>query len=347
MLYISYIRKENMKSYIYRCIAFFSAFMSIGLFAQDASYSVNVMWINTALDMQQQYLYPAQDKKTFISEFLQHVFRWADVTTNGIVNLWYDSEMTPQKAVENTENILNAEIENHPNSAPIFLQDVRKLPYVSNPEHQKAFDAEIPVYFRVDLLRKIAAYTYILLKKVSSFVYADIDMEPLSQDEIFDAETEKKLDTYGTVLAEDYAHTFENGFFIIRHNISLLTAIRRAIIELNILRAHRARMGLFIGAGRKTIDSLPQVVYGSYPGMLMYLYALEGYGVLMARGDFSVDPPEVYDENKHKLEPFGGHEPICRVYLKSHCQGFPNTMSRLSVTAPTKKVVLPRSQFGI
>jgi hypothetical protein len=70
---------------------------------------------------------------------------------------------------------------------------------------------------------RIAASVYMLeTNQTDYFVYADIDMPPISYNEIFDMETIRKLNLYGIVLSYHDRYSYENGFMIVsKHDIMI------------------------------------------------------------------------------------------------------------------------------
>lgn len=203
------------------------------------------MWINRKLNENQQYLYPASNEKDLYDKFLNHIFKWAAINKNSSVHLWYDSALTPAQAIKTTQEFITHYTDTHPELAPIVLRDVRELPdVIANPV---VFSDKTPIFFRVDLLRVIAQYHDIVTKVTPYFVYSDLDIDPLTEQEIFDKETMHNLETFGIVMAyHPIWQNYENSFSIIsNHNPYLLDAMKYAMIDLNIARAYNALEGKF------------------------------------------------------------------------------------------------------
>ncbi len=245
--------------------------------------------------------------------FFNHIYAWAEANQEGVVNVWFDSELVPKNAVSNTQALINDYIDKHPKMAPIRLQDIRKLPCVI--DHPKVFSEKIPVYFRVDLLRPIIAL-YMLSHGTSFFVHADFDMEPLAQAQLFDTYTMQNLKRYGIVMA--YADGFfENSFQMVsNNNENLITAMEYTVVELNIQRAYNALEGRFHGKS-SPLGALEQAVYFSYHNMFLYFYYLEKTYQLKIHKRccgigsdrvFNKDDCTDYDKEKDGLKPFGLYE---------------------------------------
>lgn len=188
--------------------------------------------------------------------------------------------MISPAAVENTRVLIEAHAQQHTEMAPIVLRDVRTIPKVT--QHPKVFSEWVPVYFRVDLLRPIIAMHILSNHETNCFVYGDLDMEPLSQEQLFDQDTVYKLERHGFVLA-GYRCLVENGFQMISNSNRLLfEAMEWVLVELNIQRAYNALQGRF---GSHIEDSCPmaclqEAVFSSYRDMFCYFCvwrALEQY----------------------------------------------------------------------
>lgn len=310
--------------------------------------SINVMWINERLKKDQLYIYPAQDEKSMCKDLLDNVFSWALKNPGCMVNIWFDGELTSEGAVKNTKELIKKRSREYSGVILVALRDIRALPQVI--EHPDVFSHEVPVYFRVDLLRSIMAVNMISTGEIFCFIYADLDMEPLSREEIFDFETIEKLQKYGIVMAPGEPYGFENGFQIIsNHKANLLKSMKWTVIELNIIRAYNALKGDFYAFdGTKSnglLKPLEQVVYDSYYGMFEYFYYLEKYGILKI-GAYG----ECYDEEKHGLEPFGLDSSVDKLafeptVVNEFFESWEYDIAR-NIPVPIKQVDLPLSRFN-
>jgi hypothetical protein len=267
-----------------------------------SDYSINLMWINRSLNKDQLYIYPAKDAQEFEEKFLKPVVNWAVLNPRSAMHVWYDSTLTSASAIENTKNLIDEYAKKNSLSVKIIFKDVRKLSRVGN--NQEVFSDKTPVYFRADLLRVIAAYESVCNKKRACFVYADLDVEPMSMLDLLDKETISNLKKYGVVMSEGGNHGYENGFQITSgHNKKLLESLEWTIIDLNIKRAYSALGGEFYKYnGRLDCDGpmrpLQQIVYDSYPIMFKYFYHLNGMGILLKPDG------KVYNKQNDGLCPF-------------------------------------------
>lgn len=298
----------------------------------NLDYSINLMWINRNLQTDQLYIHPSPDKASFKENFLDNALKWGAVNNTAKVNLWYDGALISPEAVQNTKKMIALQSLKHWRMASIELKNVRELPDVQR--HPEVFSAKTPVYFRVDLLRACAAIHTVSIPQPTYFVYADIDMQPLSRKELFDKATLDKLKQYGIVMAHGGSHGFENGFQIISNqNPRLIKAMRTAIIQVNIKRAYNALCGNFYTAEYRDTNNpmreLQQIVYDSYPKMFGYFWQLEGLGELRLHG-------KKYDPFFDGLEAFNLN---CRAQRMAYFSYETQTLKK--PPAPTKKVPLP------
>lgn len=306
----------------------------VDAFAQH-TYTINLMWINKQLTHDQPFLYPAQNIEELREKFLRPIFNWARYNPNACLHIWFDSAMTTDKALDNTWSSLQEYVEQNSICTTIELLDIRELPLVK--QHPEIFSDKIPVYFRIDLLRAIAAVHMISTKETEYFVYSDLDVEALPEQELFDPETIRMLGKYGIVMAYHQEHGFENNFQIIcNKNPRLLAAMSWALIEVNIQRAYNALQGNFYDYTTNKQISLPEpIVYASYNSMFDYFYSRCGWGTLRIYG-------EIFDPNKHGLHAFGTDTIKYDLLLTD------STLSQKGDTwswVPTKQVSYPPSHF--
>jgi len=254
-------------------------------------YNINLMWINKELKKDQKYITP--DKDNVQDKLLTPIFGWAEKNPESkSVTLWIDSQMTSPQAITNTKRLIDEYNKKNPIIVPIVIEDIRTLPEVI--KHPAVFSKKIAVYTRTDLLRVVAAINAVSAGKTKNFVYADLDVTPMEKEELFDVETNKKLEKYGFVMArlkKENNGGFENSFQITSNNKpNLIEAMKYILIELNIKRSSIAL------ANRYSLS--PQIVYYSYPDMFKYFCHLENQGTLTIDG-------KVYNKEKDGLSPFG------------------------------------------
>lgn len=237
-------------------------------------YSINLMWINkTRMPNEQEFLFgegstSKQRKLDFNIRFVDPVSRWATANPGTPINIWVDGEMATSKAIERSKAALMDALDNTFQTT-VHFRDVRSMEVVrSNPQ---VFSEKVPVYFRVDLLRAIAADFVLCNKETQFFVYGDIDMNPLSRQELFDKRTVNNLNDLGFVMAKGGHLGFENGFQILNgNNHTFVDSHRKVIIDLTVEMALQRPNAI-----------KEQQLYDTYPALLTYILDVDGrYGKL-------------------------------------------------------------------
>lgn len=288
---------------------------------QELPYTINLMWINRDLQAQKSLFQDKED--TFAQSCLNNVYTWATCNPKSIINLWFDSKLTPEHTVAHIQHVINEHMKKYPQAAPIVLKDVHELSYVN--QHPEVFSHKTPVYFRADLLRVVAGLETVRHSKNNScFVYADFDITPMTKKDLFDASTQQNLQKYGMVMADGGNLPFENSFYMLTADApNLLKSLELTLVELNIQRAYNALKGEFyhinhhkvasysfsdkmayyffswlLGANTKSIDHLQQAVYDSLLWMFWHFYHTQKWGTL------KTDANTIYHETDG-LAPFG------------------------------------------
>lgn len=265
----------------------------------DEHYSINLAWISKTFDPAQRYLYPTAPllhpgsyERTVSSEeaivhleFFAKVFAWAASNPESTVNIWYDSAFVPQKAVETTQAVLMAYAETHPGIASMHVKDIRDLPEVGN--NQELFSCGAPLYFRVDLLRLIFSYHAVTHEHYSTAVYQDLDMAPLTKDELFDPSTINGLKKDGFMLARGR----ENNFMLVcNHNKNLLRALR-AFIDFEITATQGKKDPSLTFKGSSIFTHLdPQTIFIDLPYLGAYFILMEKRATLEKNSDEDWQP---------------------------------------------------------
>lgn len=303
---------------------------------QNVNYSVNCMWIYRSPEPDHEYIFPNNKQENFFKK----ISEWANI--NDKVNIWYDGNLASPKQIQNTQKYLNDKGLN----VKINLKNIRDLAYVQqSPEVFSAnkiggntYESYLPVYFRVDLARAIAALETV--KTGEKFVYFDMDMEPMSKEKLFDPDTLYNLEHFGIVMAHYGALGFENGFQIVSDQVpELLKAMDFAIINLNIARAKNAlQHGFFPNVANidDGMKPLQQIVYNSYPDMFNLSYLYQGLLSLKFNG-------HSYDKNQdgfEPLRPFYKNGSLEVKDIKPFIQ-----MRKGTLIYPTKEVDLPPTRM--
>jgi len=260
--------------------------------ALSKHYSINLMWINKAKDVHPDSLFPA--RKAEDEHFLEHIVGWAQKNPCAPVNVWYDSEVSGQNVLEYTIKEIR---QKDPSLANLFFKDVRDLDKVK--KNPKNFQAKYPVYFRADVLRMIASVNEIASEGIVNAVYSDLDVPPLSESEVFNPDTVRKLDAFGLVLSARNKGDMpgilhENSFQILsRKNKNMLKAINGAFIERNIRSPDEER--------EIQLQKSGQLAFMDYEPMFAYFLYLEGLTELKVREDGLWRPYEPETDDITKL----------------------------------------------
>jgi len=286
-----------------KLVYFAYLFVAVTAFGKS-SHSINLMWINSKLKEDQELVCPAS------KPCLEQMLEWAKDNPHAEVNFWFDSETTSasqlkktRTAIERASHIISIDQD----VAPVNFRDIRDLPNMKDLLGVYS-DSRIPVYFRADLARAIVLHDLASEGSCDNIVYADIDIPSLTQRKLFDSETRKNLDGYGIVMARFSYNSFENGFQIVRSkHTPVLQAMKHVIIDLNKQRVHNACAGKFYTEDKKQpkipFEPIADVVFRSYRSMFAYLYHRQGLGQLQV--GYRKEHREIYDEDKHGLQPFG------------------------------------------
>jgi hypothetical protein len=289
-------------------------------------YSINLMWINkNKIPEHQEFLFG--NESSFKEKFIYPVSKWAIRNPGSIVNIWVDSEMATSQAIERSRIALELALEGTSHGI-IQFRDARSIDVVhSNP---RAFSANIPIYFRVDLLRAIAADYTLREKETKFFVYGDIDMDPLSGKELFDKRTVNYLNEFGFVMAKGGALGFENGFQILNgDNPQFMDSHRKVIIDLSI------EMTL-----ERPNVIREQQIYDTYPAMVTHFFHKDGrYGKLDLLKESDNSEDSAIFLRRFRYDRFG----IC-----AHSNlPLGKKDAKLREIVPKKPVSLPPSHFSL
>lgn len=311
---------------------------------KDGEYSINLMWVNDKLSSSP-YIFPNKNIKNELSL----IAYWANSNEGASVNIWYDSAFVEPNAVANTKALLSSDARI---AHQVEFKDLRKFPEVKN--NPEAFSEQVPVYFRVDLLRAVCAFN-VLSKKAKEgkrhyFVYADMDVTVMSKDDIFDTATQMDLEEFGIVMAHSSENIkFENSFQIWSNNKpNLLKAAKEAIIDINLNRVnHILSGGTWENNDPNETAPLVQVAYHSYFDMFSYYYHLENWG--KASGKFG--PVNLEKQNPALV--FGLEEinhlsfaPRTLKFAEEYFEADGTLSCPSGIYFPRKIIRVPASRFG-
>jgi hypothetical protein len=248
------------------------------------SYSINLMWINKTLDPNQKYLSAAKDDDELKEKLLNPVIKWANANPTAEVSLWYDSAHVTPKAVKDTQNALGGLLEER-GIMNVKLRDIRSIPIVK--ENQDAFSDQIPLYFRVDMFKPIILVHSVESEKKDSAIFADLEVgdkrpngDRMGKDELFKPSVLRKLNSSGLIINKAggnkaEGHINENQFLQLVNNPRMISAIKHAIVNVNLVRAENA---LNHDQKETFVPALSDAIFGSTLHDVFHYYNLTGNG---------------------------------------------------------------------
>ena len=304
-------------------------------------YSINLTWINKDKTLSSCI---KGDKQEFIDKILKPAADWAAKNPGALINIWYDSQLLLNpKAIQNSIDVIKTQYSQY----NIQLRDIRKLPIVH--QCKEVFDPEIPVYFRVDLLRAIAGDHE--SKSRQFFIHADLDMSGIESKQLFDQRTVSFLNEYGIVMAKGGAWGYENGFQILNgHHKQFIESHRKIIINGGIYLARKKH--------RNWMKISPQQIYDLYPPMFLHFVLNDKnlqniYGKITQEDSSKlegleksfVDDQENYISKSNKVKVFDYSRFKINVGIGSCKVKFDKKHWKSKKDAPMKPVLLPDSHF--
>lgn len=167
--------------------------------------------------------------KKIKKSFAYRISKWADANPGAQINLWYDSALVTQKAQQKSFEMMKSISESR--GVNLKLKDIRQLPNIGG-EIGNALHPGTQVYYRVDLLKALIADHMISSSEESAkyCVISDIDVKPMTPQQMFDQRTLDYLSTNGYVLNRVGLHDFENSFFIFNKEKEDLQRIHNEVI---------------------------------------------------------------------------------------------------------------------
>lgn len=244
-------------------------------------YSINFMWINKqSIPDDQEFLFgdglsPKDVEQDFHHKFVWPISKWVKKNPGSPINIWVDGKFATSQAIERSKEAL-LQVLPETLHHQVHFRDVRSIPLVhKNPKPFEAMRSEtltMPLYYRIDLLRAIASDHILSHKETQFAIYCDLDMKPLSKQELFDKRTVKFLNHYGCVFAKGGGEGFENGFFILNgYHSQFMESHRKIVISKSI---QRGKPGFFMYRGSDHLSD--QDVYYAYANLLSHLLSQEG-----------------------------------------------------------------------
>ncbi|MEC7839758.1 MAG: hypothetical protein VX777_06940 [Chlamydiota bacterium] len=202
---------------------------------EPIEYTINLIWLNKKrMSDSQEFLIKGTDSNSIYHQLVKPVSGWIKSNPNTCVNLWYDSLLATVKAVENTRaKILKTLTDDESNH--FHFRDIRELTFVKDQENY--FEEDIPVFWKVDMLKEIISSIELPKKNEKYTVCTDLDVTPMRRSHLFDKRTVHFLEKFGTLFAKEGWDGFENSFRITnREHIPIKNTIFEKTIKLSLKR---------------------------------------------------------------------------------------------------------------
>ena len=192
------------------------------------SYSINLMWINDKKDDSGDYVCSGKTKKEMNNQMVKQLEKWHSANPGTEINLWFDSQRTNEKAINNTKELL----EEVGSKYLVKLRDIREIPIVrDNPD---LFSSKIPSYFLIDILKLIICVYEMETGKKDSAIYADQSIGEKvyygkTEKELYERAVLKKLYKFGMLFNSDAANMVENQFIQTLNSPELIESMKHAV----------------------------------------------------------------------------------------------------------------------
>ena len=187
--------------------------------------TINLIWIfKDKPQSQHSFIFPhpyirdlekRRNGATEVIDIFDKISLWYRLNPTTKINLWYDSALVHDNAVQNTlKKIKNMNLKN------INLIDIRnKL----TDDFHEFLGEDLPIYFRSDIVRILAGVKLINESLFNNmgyyFAYFDFSIDPINLTKLYSKqETAKKLEDFGIVMGKTESTLYENSFFVMGAN---------------------------------------------------------------------------------------------------------------------------------
>lgn len=192
-------------------------------------YSINLMWLNRTLDTNQTYILPPScGHGSTADDCLSEVLEWQQSNPDASVTLWFDSQYVTKEAINRTQE----KLQNMGSKNSIILRDIRDIPIVKN--SPDAFSDNLPIYFRVDLMKFIICVHSIEEDKNQCAIFTDFliggvrqgNLKKMTKEELFSPAVLPGLEKYGLKAGFDHMGKLENQFLQVMSTPNVLNALK-------------------------------------------------------------------------------------------------------------------------
>lgn len=152
--------------------------------------TVNLVWVNKT-EATSDYVAP--------DTALNNACGWAALNPKTDVNIWYDKAflLRPRKTLTRSNNYIKEKCPDY--AGRIFLKDIRSLDFVT--KYAAFYQKSIPIFTRVDMFRLQLLADLATSSPLSKHIYSDIDIRPLSNDNLNHKLLSNALSNFGIVFS--------------------------------------------------------------------------------------------------------------------------------------------------
>jgi hypothetical protein len=239
------------------------------------NYAIHLMWIMKQKNEKLPYISTHEDSESFATKVLGPAIKWARANPEAFVNIWYDSQLITDQALNNSQSALQ-ELLIRTGIKNVILSDIRILPAVR--ENPDIFTPQVPIYFRVDLLKLILLVHSIEVEENDVAIFSDLEVgdvrrakDRMNYQELFNRATIKNLLDVGFVINGSWG-TQENQFLYLYKKPVMVDTIRL------IINSSMARAVHFLNQAKENLSNITQAVYSTMMNDIMPFYraALNG-----------------------------------------------------------------------
>ena len=308
----------------YKCLIFIlllcgKIFSADNALESEKPISVHLMWIkNGGLSLDDKtkscddeekwgdYIFPNAQSETVLTA----IEGWKNLSPQMPINFWYEKKMVSEEEIQATKKLFEEKRLN----SHVILRDIGSLRFYSQYNFvygleslEKSNILENYVYYKADFTRFLLARYCLMENPESHFLYAAMNVSPISLSSLQEKNTRTLIDTYGYLNLrhrfEDYGAGgclgFENGFLYAENNPFFLEAIEKIFIQ---------PFQYFFKEILPTLKSKPvslcDKVYGTIPLFSLYiLHSQEKIYIKNSETIFSV--PEMARKLSKPMNPSG------------------------------------------
>lgn len=257
-------------------------------------YGINLLWCNRALNSTQPFLKEDSEEKE--RAILATSIEWAKINPDATITFWYDGHFTTNEAVQNTERLL-LKMKTEANIPRVIIRDIHEISLVKN--NPDIFSDQIPLYFRIDLLKFILLVHDAEQERQDYSIFTDVDITPIPKEMIFSLDILKLLNRNRLLMMFAGSRKENKWLQVNCHNQTMLNSLKM-FINLCMLR----EINMMNKLGKKYLPGTTQAVFAAIDKVLPKMcHYFEHGGDLMMIDD--EEQNEAYHLESHGYEPWG------------------------------------------